>query len=90
MKYFAEINNGIIRKIYEYDDNEQPMFASYIKLIEITDIEPSPQEGWYYIEETNTFSEEAKPVEQQPTLEEIQAQTLLNTELLLIYKETGV
>lgn len=33
---------------------------------------------------------ETEPIEPQPTLEELQAQTLLNTELLLIYKETGV
>lgn len=30
------------------------------------------------------------PTEPQPTQEEIQAQTLLNTELLLVYKEIGM
>ncbi len=29
-------------------------------------------------------------LEQPPTVEEMQAQTLLNTELLLIYKEIGM
>lgn len=31
-----------------------------------------------------------QPIEPQPTQEELQAQTLLNTELLLVYKEIGM
>lgn len=34
--------------------------------------------------------EPIEPIEPQPTLEELQAQTLLNTELLLIYTEIGL
>lgn len=31
-----------------------------------------------------------QPIEPKPTQDEIQAQTLLNTELLLVYKEIGM
>lgn len=34
--------------------------------------------------------EPQEPQEQQPTLEELQAQVLMNTEMLLIYSELGM
>ena len=61
-------------------------------MILINDIEV--ELGSTYDSSTQTFTppEVSPGLEQQPTLEEMQAQTLLNTELLLIYKEieTGV
>ncbi|MEK5331571.1 hypothetical protein [Lysinibacillus sp. FSL W8-0992] len=50
--------------------------------------------GSLYNRETGEFTApiipEPIPVEPQPTLEEMQVQTLLNTEMLLLQKEIGL
>lgn len=86
MKRFAEIHGNEVRKIYEQE--KEPLFASYIKVIDMTNMETQPQEGWYYDETTNTFSEEIQ-TESQPTVEEIQERTLLNTEYLVVLSEVN-
>ncbi|WP_202973825.1 hypothetical protein [Lysinibacillus parviboronicapiens] len=72
---------------------KKPDFAPNIVLIEITD-KHEVKEGWDYNAKTGEFTEptipEPLPIEPQPTVEEMQAQTLLNTELLLTMKEIGV
>lgn len=74
MRKYAEIYNGLLHKIYEQET--MPVFAPSVKLIDVTDIEPAPQEGWYYNYDTNTFSDE---IMLQPTLEEIAEENLLET-----------
>ncbi|MGG0666766.1 hypothetical protein ABE042_22060 [Viridibacillus arvi] len=89
MKFFAEIDKDKIRKIYEQET--KPVFAPYIELIDVTNIEPQPKERWLYNRETGLFYEDKEeppePVEPQPTLEELQTQTLLNTEYLVTMSE---
>lgn len=70
-----------------YPDGTLPL------LIDITD-KPEVQEGWLYDPETGEFSEPVyeepgpAPIDQhEPTLEEMQAQTLLNTEFLVVLAE---
>lgn len=50
MKKFAQILNGRAHWIFEFDDAEAeaPEFAPSIKLIDITDQVPMPQEGWTF------------------------------------------
>ena len=58
-------------------------------MIDITNSKERPEIGSTYNAETKTFIPPV-PIENfepQPTLEEMQAQTLLNTEMLLIQKE---
>lgn len=71
-----------------FEDDEKPVFAPNIVLVDITG-QNDIQEGWDYNNETGEFTAPItpNPVEPQPTLEEMQAQTLLNTEMLLIQKE---
>lgn len=86
MKKFAQILYKKAHWIFEAD--EKPDFAPNIILVDITgrnDI----QEGWNYSSETGEFMAPVipYPVEPQPTLEEMQAQTLLNTEYLVVMSE---
>lgn len=81
-----------------FEANEIPNWPPYPDgtpplLIDITD-KPEVQEGWLYDPETGEFSEpvyeepEPVPIEpREPTLEEMQAQTLLNTEFLVVLAE---
>lgn len=87
---FAQILYERAHWIFEYDKN--PDFAPNIVLVDISgrnDI----QEGWGYNSNTGEF---APPIIQepspnpQPTLEEMQAQTLLNTEYLVSHTELGL
>ncbi|MEK3933990.1 hypothetical protein MKY41_01615 [Sporosarcina sp. FSL W7-1349] len=96
MKRFAQIELEKVHWIFEAE--ERPEFAPNIVLVDITD-QPDVQEGWHYDFATGIFTEpafEPEPIpdlensEPQPSMEEIQVQTLLNTELLLIYKEIGM
>lgn len=48
------------------------------------------EDGSFYYEPFPEPEPPIEPEEPQPTSEEIQAQTLLNTELLLVYKEIGM
>ncbi|MFJ7407110.1 MULTISPECIES: hypothetical protein [unclassified Lysinibacillus] len=88
---FAQILYDKAHWIFEAD--EKPEFAPNITLVDITS-KPDVQEGWGYNSETGEFTApiipEPIPVEPQPTLEEMQAQTLLNTEMLLLQKEIGL
>lgn len=88
MKKFAQIINSKIHWIFEAD--EKPEFASDIVIIDITD-KPEVQEGWDYNNETGEFTApvipEPTPIETPPTVEEMQAQTLLNTEYLVSRSE---
>ncbi|WP_339262783.1 hypothetical protein [Lysinibacillus sp. FSL K6-3209] len=88
---FAQILYDRAHWIFEAD--EKPEFAPNIILVDITghnDI----QEGWDYNNETGEFTApvipEPTPIEPQPTLEEMQAQTLLNTEVLIAMKNIEV
>jgi len=83
---FAQILYDKAHWIFEAD--EKPEFAPNIVLVDITGRDEI-QEGWDYNSKTGKFTAPIVhvPVEPQPTLEEMQALTLLNTEMLLIQKE---
>lgn len=88
---FAQILYNKAHWIFEAD--EKPEFAPNIVLVDITS-KPNVQEGWDYNNETGEFMApvipEPTPIEPQPTVEEMQAQTLLNTEVLIAMKNIGV
>lgn len=88
---FAQILYDRAHWIFEAD--EKPEFAPNIVLVDITS-KSDVQEGWDYNRETGEFTApvipEPTPIEPQPSLEEMQAQTLLNTEVLLAMKNIGV
>lgn len=69
-----------------FEADEMPEFAPNIVLVDITGCD-NIQEGWDYNNETGEFTapviHEPTPIEPQPSLEEMQAQTLLNTEYLV-------
>lgn len=76
-----------------FEAEEKPEFAPNIVLVDITS-KPDVQEGWDYNRETGEFTApvipEPTPIEPQPTVEEMQAQTLLNTEYLVSRSELGL
>lgn len=88
---FAQVLYERAHWIFEAD--EKPEFAPNIILVDITN-KPDVKESWDYNSETGDFTApvipEPIPEEPQPTLEEMQAQTLLNTEMLLLQKEIGL
>lgn len=88
MKKFAQIINSKIHWIFEAD--EKPEFALDIILIDITGVDDI-QEGWDYKSETGEFIPPVvpapSPIEAPPSVEEMQAQTLLNTEYLVSRSE---
>lgn len=88
---FAQILYNKAHWIFETD--EKPSFAPNIVLVDITS-KPDVQEGWDYNSKTGEFMApvipEPTPIEPQPTLEEMQAQTLLNTEYLVSRSELGL
>lgn len=88
---FAQILYDKAHWIFEAD--EKPEFAQNIVLVDITS-KPDVQEGWDYNNETGEFTApiipDPTPIEPQPTVEEMQAKTLLNTEVLLAMKNIGV
>lgn len=88
---FAQILYDKAHWIFEAD--EKPDFAPNIVLVDITgrhDI----QEGWDYNSETGEFTApivpDPTPIEPPPTVEEMQAQTLINTEYLIAMNEMGI
>ncbi|WP_018306455.1 hypothetical protein [Desulfitobacterium hafniense] len=86
----CQIINGIAWWIFESE--EMPEFANVpgVVLKDITGLDPQPQEGWLYDETTDSFSapSELGPLpEPSPSVEEMQAQTLLNTEYLVCLAE---
>ncbi|MGY3188722.1 hypothetical protein [Lysinibacillus sp. TE18511] len=76
-----------------FDAYEKPDFAPNIVLIDITE-RNEIQEGWDYNANTGEFTapslESLPPTNPQPTLEEMQAQALLNTEYLVSRTEIGI
>lgn len=88
---FAQILYDKAHWIFEAD--EKPEFAPNIVLVDITS-KPDVKEGWDYNRETGEFTTpiipEPAPIEPQPTVEEMQAQTLLNTEYLVSRSELGL
>lgn len=88
---FAQILFDKAHWVFEAD--EKPEFAPNIVLVDITN-RNDIQEGWDYNDRTGEFTAptipEPTPVEPQPSLEEMQAQTLLNTEYLVSRSELGL
>lgn len=88
MKKFAQIINSKTHWIFEAD--EKPEFAPDIILVDITGVDDI-QEGWDYNNETGEFTPPVvpapSPIEAPPSVEEMQAQTLLNTEYLVSRSE---
>ncbi|MGE7840143.1 hypothetical protein ACQKNX_05060 [Lysinibacillus sp. NPDC093712] len=91
MKKFVQIVNNIAYWIFEA--KELPPYPNVKDFLEITGRE-GIEEGFFYNSETGEFTppiiSEPIPVEPQPTLEEMQAQTLLNTEYLVSRSELGL
>lgn len=88
MRKFVQIYNNQAHWIFESE--EKPEFAPNIILMDITDLEDQPEEGWHYNEETEEFSIPEPVLEEpteQPTPEAMQMQTLLNTEYLVVMSE---
>ena len=84
----AQIQYNKVHWIFEAEEN--PEFAPNIVLVDITG-NTEVQEGWDYESATGAFTEPdyepIEPVEITPTVEEMQMQTLLNTEYLVIMSE---
>ncbi|EON70446.1 hypothetical protein [Lysinibacillus sphaericus] len=76
-----------------FEDEKKPDFAPNIVLVDITD-KHEVKEGWDYDKKTGEFTAptipEPTPIESQPTVEEMQAKTLLNTEYLVARNELGL
>ena len=84
---FAQIEHGVVHWIFEAE--ERPEFAPNIVLVDITG-NTEVQEGWTYDATTGIFTEPIAPepdLPAAPTLEEMQMQTLLNTEYLVVMSE---
>ncbi|RIJ65543.1 hypothetical protein [Rummeliibacillus sp. POC4] len=89
---FAQILYNKAHWIFEAE--EKPAFAPNIILVDITD-KPDVQEGWYYNGDTVEFTKPVlpnpiEPTNPAPTMEELQAQTLVNTEYLIAMNEMGI
>lgn len=88
---FAQILYGKAHWIFEAD--EKPKYAPNIILVDITGLDDI-QEGWDYNSETGEFTApvipDPTPIEPTPTVEEMQAQTLINTEYLIAMNEMGI
>lgn len=95
MKRYAQILWGKAHWVFEAE--EAPEFAPDIVIVDITD-NPEIQEGWDYNKETGKFTApifnvpepNPTPVDPIQQLIELQAQTVLNTEMLLLQKEIGI
>lgn len=91
MKKFVQIQNTKAHWIFEAE--KLPPYPNQEDFIDITGRDDI-QEGWDYNTETGEFTApvipDPTPVEPTPTVEEMQAQTLLNTEMLLLQKEIGI
>lgn len=82
---YAQILYGKVHWICESEEPRE--FPPNLEFVEITD-KTEVQERWNYDETTGKFTapsipEPVEPIDPQPTVEEIQAQTLLNTEYLI-------
>ncbi|AFL99775.1 hypothetical protein Desde_1350 [Desulfitobacterium dehalogenans ATCC 51507] len=86
----CQIINEVAWWIFEADSMPEFADAPGVVLKDITNLDHQPKEGWLYNEATDTFSPppEQEPLpEPLPSLEEMQAQTLLNTEYLVCLAE---
>ncbi|MBL3729271.1 hypothetical protein JIN86_06615 [Lysinibacillus sp. HST-98] len=88
---FAQILYNKAHWIFEAD--KKPDFAPNIILVDITG-KNHIQEGWDYNNKTGEFTapvlQNPSPIEPPPTVEEMQAQTLINTEYLITMNEMGI
>ncbi|OEC01591.1 hypothetical protein GY31_12340 [Lysinibacillus sphaericus] len=91
MRRYAQIVDN--KAYWIFEEVKRPPYPDDLLFIDITgrnDI----QEGWDYNSETGEFTApvipEPTPIEPQPTVEEMQAQTLLNTEYLVSRSELGL
>ncbi|HHY27704.1 MAG TPA: hypothetical protein GX523_13360 [Desulfitobacterium dehalogenans] len=86
----CQIANGLAWWIFESETMPEFANAPGMLIKDITGLDPQPKEGWVYDELTDTFSpppESKHPSESLPSMEEMQAQTLLNTEYLVCLAE---
>lgn len=91
MKKFVQIVDNIAYWIFEAE--ELPPYPNVEDFLEITGLEEI-EEGFLYNSETGEFTApiitKAPPTESQPTVEEMQAQILLNVEYLVSRSELGL
>lgn len=91
MKKYVQILNDRAHWIFEAE--KLPPYPNQEDFIDITGRDDI-QEGWDYNTETGEFTApvipEPTPIDAPPTVEEMQAKTLLNTEMLLLQKEIGI
>jgi len=59
MRQFAQIQDG--KAHWVFSSEKDPVFAPYIKIIEITDLQVQPKEGWLYDEQNGVFVEPPTP-----------------------------
>ncbi|MEY2353264.1 hypothetical protein [Lysinibacillus capsici] len=91
MKKFVQIQNTKAHWIFEAE--KLPPYPNQEDFIDITGRDDI-QEGWDYNSVTGEFTApvipDPTPIEAPSTVEEMQAKTLLNTEMLLLQKEIGI
>lgn len=91
MKKFVQIQNTKAHWIFEAE--KLPPYPNQEDFLDITERDDI-QEGWDYNSETGEFTApvipDPTPVEPTPTVEEMQAQTLINTEYLIAMNEMGI
>jgi len=89
MKKFVQIVDNKAYWIFEAE--ELPPYPNVEDFLDISGRE-GVEEGFLYNSVTDEFSAPVvpNPVEPQPTLEEMQAQTLINTEYLIARNELGL
>ncbi|WP_416141909.1 hypothetical protein ACM1TL_11110 [Lysinibacillus capsici] len=91
MKKFVQIQNTKAHWIFEAE--KLPPYPNQEDFIDITGRDDI-QEGWDYNSETGEFTApvipDPTPIEAPPTVEEMQAQTLINTEYLIAMNEMGI
>lgn len=91
MRRYAQIVGN--KAYWIFEEVERPPYPDDLLFIDITD-QYEVQEGWDYNSKTGEFTApvipEPTPIEPQPTVEEMQAQTLLNTEYLVSRSELGL
>lgn len=97
MKRIAVLLDNVVQFIYTSEES----FGYVTPFVEVDITEYQGDVGDYYVydEEAKTFSkgeapqpepEPETPVEPIPTAEEVQLQTLLNTEYLIALSKTGI
>jgi hypothetical protein len=59
MSTFAQVLDGQVHWVFQAEI--MPQFAPDIVILNITDVNPQPQEGWSYDATTDTYSEPVAP-----------------------------